>query len=354
MPHPRRALPFDQWPDRDRAAWQNALADSDPLEEAGRGAHWRPKTRHTVMTHYGLWLTELIVAGKLDMTASPAVRATRECLDEYVNEMRARGLASITIAGRIRDVREALRVMESGADLSALDHLWLRLQAAAEPSRLKRLRVVSPVLLLDVAIAEMSRQQKAQSRSRSRWTAGRYRDALIIAILATRPLRLANLTSMELGKHLTKEEDIYWCRFSGAETKEGEPLEFPMPRVLTSWIDHYLSLHRPLLRRGMQSRRLWIATRSTPMVDNTVYCRVTLVTERLVGRPINPHLFRDCVATFIAEEAPEQVQIIARILGHSSLAAGEEHYNQAGMLSAQKRYLKTLAQLRHGYQPVIA
>jgi integrase len=88
------------------------------------------------------------------------------------------------------------------------------------------------------------------------------------------------------------------------------------------------------------------------MVDNTVYCRVTEVTKRLLGRPINPHLFRDCVATFIAEQAPEEVRIIARILGHSTLATSEEHYNQAGMRSAQERYLQGLDRVRGKSDPV--
>jgi integrase len=109
----------------------------------------------------------------------------------------------------------------------------------------------------------------------------------------------------------------------------------------------YVALHRPLLLRGSNSDKLWISTRSTPMVDNTVYYRVTHTTKRLIGKPINPHLFRDCVATFIAEQIPEEVEIIARILGHATLATGEEHYNHAGMLSAQARCLEALARLRH-------
>jgi integrase/recombinase XerD len=82
------------------------------------------------------------------------------------------------------------------------------------------------------------------------------------------------------------------------------------------------------------------------MVDNSIYDRVTTVTERLIGRPINPHLFRDFAATFIAEQAPAEVRIISRILGHTDLRTAEDYYNQASMLSAHKRYTDTLAQIR--------
>jgi hypothetical protein len=136
--------------------------------------------------------------------------------------------------------------MQPGADLSILDHAVVRLEAVAEPSRAKRLRVVSPDLLIDAAVAEMARQQWLQKRHPSRRTAERFRDALIIAFLATRPLRLANLTVLTLGKHFTKVGDVYWCRLAAVEVKEGEPLEFPMPAALTPWLDRYLALHRPL------------------------------------------------------------------------------------------------------------
>jgi integrase len=78
------------------------------------------------------------------------------------------------------------------------------------------------------------------------------------------------------------------------------------------------------------------------MEDNSIYYRVRHLTRRLVEKRLNPHLFRDCAATFIAEEAPEQARIIARLLGQSTLATPEKYYNQANMLSAQKRYLDAI------------
>jgi integrase/recombinase XerD len=354
MAHPRRALSLEEWPSGDRSAWAIAITAADVLDEPGLAAHWRPKTRHTVMTRCGFWLAWLRESGQLDVSATPAARVSKERLAAYVESLRGRKLCSVTIAGYIRDLEEAIRVMQPGADLSVINRVRRRLEAVAEPSRDKRLHVVSPAMLLQVAVEEMARLHQLQNRHFSRRTAERFRDALLIAFLATRPLRLANMTAIVLGRHLQKEGMVYWCRFSGNETKEGQPLEFPLPEALTIWFDHYLAFHRLLLLRGKEGERLWITIRSTPMVENTIYCRVTCLTRRLVGRPINPHLFRDCVATFIAEELPEEVRIVARVLGHATLATSEHHYNQAGMLSAQRRYLDALAQLRkRGHSPQV-
>ena len=209
-----------------------------------------------------------------DRRRAPAARVTRDRLDKYLQDLYAQRLAPITIAGRIRDMREAMRVLEAGSNLSVVTHVLIRLDAVAEPSRNKRLRVISSALLFKAAIRELKRLDKKFKAHPSRRVAGLFRDALIMAFLASRPIRLANLTVIELGRHLTKVGDRYWCRFTPAETKEGRPLEFPMPVSLTPWLDRYLSVYRPLLLRGRKSHRLWISTRSTPMVDNTIYCRV--------------------------------------------------------------------------------
>jgi integrase len=346
MPHPRRAIRLKQWPEIDQRLWDKASEDADPLFEPGGAAHWKLKTRHTVMTHYGLWLAWLMEMGLLDPTVPPAARATRGRLGDYQQHLRARGLAPVTIAACIRDVHGAIKVMEPDADLTVITDLLVRLNSTAEPSRNKRLRVVSSGLLYEAAIREMRRLHKRRQNSGMRHIAGCYRDALIIAFLALRPIRLANLSAIELDRHLTKIGDRYWCRFAPAETKEGRPLEFPMPESLTPWLDHYLATYRLLLLRDRKSARLWISIRSTHMVDNSIYYRVTTCTKRFIGSPINPHLFRDCAATTIAELAPEDVGIISRILGHSNLATAELYYNQAGMVIVGRRYHQALEALR--------
>jgi integrase/recombinase XerD len=346
MPHPRRAILPEEWPEPDQLLWDKAKEDADPLYEPGGAAHWKPKTRQTVMVHYGLWLAWLIEMGLLDPAVPPAARATRDHLAQYVQHLGARDCAPVTIAGCIRDLREAIRVMEPDADLTVISDLLVRLNSAAEPSRNKRLRVVSSGLLYEAAIREMKRLHRRHPVSDIRQHAARFRDALIIAVLALRPIRLENLTAIELGRHLTKIGDRHWCRFAPTEMKEDRPLEFRMPEALTSWLDHYIAIYRPLLLRNRQTSPLWISIRSTPMKDNSIYYRVTACTERLIGSPINPHLFRDCAATTIATFAPEDIGIISRILGHSNLATAERSYNQAGMLSAGRRWHQALEKFR--------
>jgi integrase len=106
--------------------------------------------------------------------------------------------------------------------------------------------------------------------------------------------------------------------------------------------------HPLVLLAGAAGIRLWITVGGQPMTENSVSGRIIRVTRTELGRPINPHLFRDCAATFIAEEVPEDMGIVSRLLGHIELRTSEEHYNHAGALRAQHRHLDRIARLRGG------
>lgn len=45
---PRKQLPFAEWPDADRRAWNSILREGDILDDArGNASHWSPATRRT-------------------------------------------------------------------------------------------------------------------------------------------------------------------------------------------------------------------------------------------------------------------------------------------------------------------
>jgi integrase/recombinase XerD len=82
------------------------------------------------------------------------------------------------------------------------------------------------------------------------------------------------------------------------------------------------------------------------MCQMAVYDTIVGRTETAFGRPMNPHLFRDCAATSIAIAHPEHVRIASQILGHSSTVTTERYYNQAQAIDAARRYQHFLLTLR--------
>jgi hypothetical protein len=58
----------------------------------------------------------------------------------------------------------------------------------------------------------------------------------------------------------------------------------------------YLAHHRPRLLQGHQSDRLWISRFGGDLSSNSIRRQIKLHTEVAFGKPIYPHLFRDCAA----------------------------------------------------------
>ena len=114
MPYVRKALRPEQWPVGDSEAWARANHKTDLLEDPGLAAHWRAKSRHGVEIRYGLWLAFLQDEDLLDPGGSPASRVKTENLGQYVEHLRAQELSPVTVAGRVRDLLEAIRVLEPG------------------------------------------------------------------------------------------------------------------------------------------------------------------------------------------------------------------------------------------------
>ena len=80
------------------------------------------------------------------------------------------------------------------------------------------------------------------------------------------------------------------------------------------------------------ANRLWVSSRGgAALSPHGVYDRIVTLTWARLGRPINPHLFRDCAATGAR-------RITAAVLTHSGLQTAEQHYNHAEALQAIRRY----------------
>ena len=163
--------------------------------------------------------------------------------------------------------------MEPGTDLSLLRELVATLRAREVPRRNKHARLVHPQTALDAALSHLDSIEEIQLAN-DKIRACRYRDLLIVAFLATRPIRLKNLAQLAIGRSIERRDTTYACRFTAEDTKERKPLSFALPELLTPYLDRYIGQFRPLLLDGRASDRLWIAIRRGPMAGQTIYCHV--------------------------------------------------------------------------------
>ena len=77
-----------------------------------------------------------------------------------------------------------------------------------------------------------------------------------------------------------------------------------------------------------------------------VYHCIVGTTERLLGVPINPHLFRDCAATSLSLVSTGAARAAAPLLGHRFFSTTERHYVRAKQLDASRKLNGVLSSLK--------
>jgi len=264
-------------------------------------------------------------------------------------QLEKEGNATITIINRIVDLGTAARVMAKTQDWSWVFRLAAPVRARHRPARPKRHRVVGTGVLFDLGL-ELMRQAHHQKGPRRLAT---YRDGLMISLLAARPLRRRNFVALKLHRNVVHHESGWWIEVPADETKTGGPIELPWPQELATHLEYYLSEVRPCLLTGRHHSSvacagdaLWVSRDASAMAGNSIYSQVITRTRTHLGRRINPHLFRDCLATSIAIEDPLHVGIASLLLGHRRRSTTERHYNQARAIEACRQHQNSLISLR--------
>jgi integrase/recombinase XerD len=347
----RLCLPLTAWPALDQAGWAAATSPGDLLLDAGPAARLKPGSLDTLADGYGRWLGWLAAAGRLDPEAAPAARVTREAVQAYVAALRLVN-APQTVLNRIADLATVLRWLAPEHDGSWLRAIQARLRGrvGTAPQDHKRTRLRSAHELL--ALGHQLMVRAVTGAALAAGTRARlYRDGLLIALLASRPLRLANLVQLTLGRELVRHGQGWWLEIPGADTKTGAPIALPWPEELVPALECYLASWRPrLARAGCRAGcgALWLGNRGRGVSCQQAYSQITAHTRAAFGRAVNPHLFRDAAATTLALERPEQVRLAAPLLGHRRLATTERFYNLARVTEAATAWHDVLESIADG------
>jgi integrase/recombinase XerD len=229
----RRCRPIELWPVSDRNAWDAAMVGGDILDPGGEGSDWAPHSRRKIAKGYGRWLTWLDARRLLDPALGPDARVTPEHISRYVADLRLIN-APYTVLARVQELYQAIQVMVPGRDWAWLRRIENQVRHIAVSVRNKRSRVIPVEMLAAFGIELMTHADIPESDTPLK-RACQFRDGLMIALLAARPLRRRNLVSIEIGRHLVRSADGYLLLFDDFETKNGEVIDVPFPRALVPY-----------------------------------------------------------------------------------------------------------------------
>lgn len=166
------------------------------------------------------------------------------------------------------------------------------------------------------------------------------------------------LQQLQIGSSFTKGADDgrYWIRMLAEQSKNGKPTMFALADELTSAYDAYLQVVRPrLARSGVAATNAsadhnYVFMKRNGSVPRTDFSSSTcLVTQSIIGRPINAHAFRSSVITtfYSAGASQADMDVLANIMAHDPATARNFYYkpqhSQAAVQTSQRMVAQLLA-----------
>jgi integrase len=347
----------DNWPQADREAWRAARRPGDVLEPGGRASHLSPASILWMERSYGYWVGWLELNGLPGRNKAAFDAVCRENVARYVVDIR-QTISSSSVADHIQKLCLMTRALAPGQDWEWLRSMYRKVGRVAVPVRDKRLNFVSAEKLYGFGIELMAEAEQLSGSNRLSG-AIRYRDGMMIALLAARPiLRRRNLQALTIGSGLIKRGEHYWLQVVASEMKGRRLVEVSVPAELTPHLDRYITQHRPyLFPRNRNSKQpvtrdpaacshLWVSITGTGMAAETIYQRLCLLTLAKFGKSVSPHRFRYSGATSIALEDPKYVRYSMNILGHRNFATTQRNYILAQSLEATQRHQQNVLKMR--------
>lgn len=335
MNAPCLILKRGQWPDADRAAWDALFREGGFFDDAGAGVRWSNGTRRLREHSFGHWLGYLARTGQLDLNVMPADRVQPAIVCAFADDTLARNAVSTTLM-RIVSLLVLASAFDTARDWSWLNRLAGRLRQRAGTTLKPRASVGSSEIfawaLNEIGMAESMHDSGSWQRPI------RFRDGLMVGLLIARPLRLRSFIAISIDRHLAISEAGITIRLGAADTKDHRQREFDLPAELVGPMERYLAEFRPQLIKHDGTNELWVSRRGGPLSYSGFERHLWNITLRAFGEGYRPHAFRHIAATSIAEEDPVYVNMIAGLLGHSTLAMSERHYNRASGVTAAADY----------------
>jgi integrase/recombinase XerD len=335
-------LPFDQWPAADQQLWQQATDSDDPFSEAA-GARLAAASKKQYRFAWRCFLGFLSIEDPSALNLSASERLTKTCVRSFADHL-AKTHIPRSVAIQIDALYKAARIMMPELNLSWLKLMKARLHSAAPLRRASGPVVTSPQIL---AVGQQLMDEH-DPKTEDRLTlaqAIRYRDGLMISLLAFMPLRRKNLAALEIDRHWIGEGTNRFILIPAAETKTRTPIEFQIPEFLLPYLDVYLRMVRPRIFNDPECKALWVSPRGGALRYGAIGDIVSRHTAAVLGIRLTPHSARDAAATTWALAAPGQIGVSRDLLSHSDLRTTEKHYNCANGVQASRAY-ETAKQIR--------
>ena len=168
--------------------------------------------------------------------------------------------------------------------------------------------------------------------------------AAAVAISLALPLRIENLRSLRIGRELTRGlHGTMAIAQPGANVKNGQRLDAPLPREAAKLIAVYIDRYRPLLATAGGDFLFPGISSVAPKCAVALRGQMTKTIADRCGLAWHPHLFRHFAAWVILCDNPGAHGMVQRVLGQRSLHATMASYSGLETAAAIERYDQLLS-----------
>lgn len=339
---PKVLLPFSDWPEPDKELWHAATRDDDPFADAA-GTRLAKSTLHVYWKAWRQFLGFLTMAEPGALEIAPPQRLTAERVRRYVELQQTNTPRSVAI--QIEMLYGAARAMMPDLDLHWLRVMRARLRSAAPRGGAAK-PVITSVQLLELGLQLIEESNLSANTHSTLADAIRYRDGLMIALLAYVPLRLSNLVGIEIDRDLIEEDDKWFIVIPPEANKTKTHLEFQIPHDLENQFSTYINYVRPYLLRRPECKALWVSSKGGSLSASAFSPIMARYTSGRLGIRITPHDARDAAATTWAIVAPDRVGVARDLLAHSDIRTTTKYYNRAKGIEASRAHAVVVARMR--------
>lgn len=283
-------LPPNDWPEADRQALDAALDGSDLLDAAAVLSCFSERRKVEVRKGYGRWLGFVASLSPGIRIRSGLDHLDKDNVSTFIARLQA-DLAPYSVASYVTALATAVRAIKPDQGIHFLDNAARYLWRIATPQNDKRQRLRPSFELYELGFDLMCQSELVSDPILA---AATFRDGLMIAFLAARPVRLANLAAIGINQHLEKKGNMFLLVFRSAEVKTRRHLEFPIPRDLVRPMEIYLSRYRPVLmtRNGRWNtgphNGLWVSAHGSKLSAHRIETLICLRTRERFGQSISP------------------------------------------------------------------
>lgn len=351
-------LPWPAFPESlrlDKEAWLDRISGQD-LSSDQPGRPVRPITRHLREYQIRRFASALVLSGRNPETlTSLADLITSDAFTEglkFLLRNRAnKPQGVLNIAGAMKAIARH-HVGVDHARLEAMAKIIRRVDPGHRgltPKNRQRLRPLDDPENVRALLGLPAKLMYLASHThRPRAAALLAQTAVAIEILEVRPIRMRNLISLDIEKHLQSPKRPGGARhivIEGDETKNYEPEELLLPPSTVVLIEDYLCKYRPILG-GRQNSALFPGKCGGAKHCNTLAEQIKRAVRTHTGLAWNPHLFRHFAAKLILDNRPGAYGIAQRMLGHRSSHTTTSFYSGHETAAAARHYDQIILKLR--------